>query len=144
MYPKEAGLFLALKKDRAILVRITGFYPYLHLRDGYDLGHYLVTGELKPIEQGIWYGIQQDLDKEWLFSPVLTETDNPKLTKFVNAGEVELTQEEKEWAADAYKECTRAGCSSTSILQMAKSKFNLSTAQAKALLDEISKNHFNR
>ena len=144
MFPKEAGLFLALKKDRAVMVRITGFFPFLKVRDSYDLGNYIATGELKTISSGDWYSIQQDLDKEWQFSPSLTESDSPSTTRCVSDGKVELTEEEKKWAFETYTECTKAGCSITSILQMTRSKFNLSTAQAKLLLNEISNIYSNK
>ena len=138
MFPKESGLYLALKRDSAVLVRVSGFYPFLKLREGYDLAAYIHGGELKSIDQGTWYSICQDLDKDWSFSPILSNADVPQAKREFKRPTVELNEEEKEWFKNTYIECRRADCSASSIIQLARNKFNITTAQAKAFVDELS------
>ena len=140
MYPVKAGLYIAASRDETLLVRVTGFFPYLNVKDGYNLTSYVNGKKLSPIEEGKILLIKQR-PEDWIFSTFILNEVATSLLE--NKPEISLNEEEKQWFIETFKDSKSAGCTDHSLIAMARSKFNLNLEQAISLFNEMDKEYKN-
>ena len=80
MFPEHSGVFIAQRDSELLIVTVKGVYPTLQLERAVDLGEYLKSGKLIPVDKNTLDNIVL-FHSKWSFEvlpvdiPVFSKTD---------------------------------------------------------------------